>query len=332
MYKKKIKLNDKIFIAGHTGMVGSAIKRNLLKKGYRKLLCPSRKDLDLLNYDQVNRWFKNNNPDVVILAAAKVGGIYANNKFSADFILENLKIQNNVIENAWKYSVKRFLFLGSSCIFPKFAKQPLKEEYLLTGTLEKTNESYAIAKIAGIKLCTALKKQYKFDAISLMPTNLYGQGDNYHQVNSHVLPAMISKFYDAKIKGLKKVICWGSGSPKREFLFVDDLADASIFVLENVSINDSSLYDDTGNFCGILNVGFGSDISIKELATLISSKIGYEGEIVWDLSKPDGTPRKLLDVSKLNKLGWIAKTNLEKGIELTLKSYIEESKKKSVRI
>tara|TARA_B100000242_G_scaffold233704_1_gene173661 strand:+ start:3973 stop:4962 length:990 start_codon:yes stop_codon:yes gene_type:complete len=324
--------DQKIFIAGHSGMVGSAIKRNLIKKGYLKLLCPDRKDLDLLNFEQVDKWFKDNNPDVVILAAAKVGGIYANNKFSADFILENLKIQNNVIENAWKYKVKRFLFLGSSCIYPKLATQPLKEEYLLTGTLEKTNESYAVAKIAGIKLCNALKRQYEFDAISLMPTNLYGQGDNYHQTNSHVLPAMISKFYDAKIKGLKKVICWGTGSPKREFLFVDDLADASIFVLENVSINDSSLYDDLGNYCGILNVGVGSDISIKELATLISSKIGYEGEIVWDSSKPDGTPRKVLEVSKLNKLGWNAKTNLEKGIELTLKSYIKESTTKIVRI
>ena len=313
-------------------MVGSAIKRKLIERGYSKLHCPSRQQLDLLNYDQVHKWFKDNKPDVVILAAAKVGGIYANNKFTADFILENLKIQNNVIENAWKCKAKRFLFLGSSCIYPKLAKQPLEETCLLTGDLEKTNESYAVAKIAGIKLCNALKNQYKFNAISLMPTNLYGQGDNYHESNSHVLPALISKFYEAKIKGIDKVICWGSGSPKREFLYVDDLADASIFVLEKVSINDSSLYDEYGDFCGILNVGIGSDISIKELAYLISSKIGYEGQIFWDTSKPDGTLKKLLDVSKLKKLGWSAKINLEKGIELTLKSYMEELNTKSVRI
>ena len=322
----------KIFIAGHTGMVGSAIKRNLLKRGYRKLLCPDRKDLDLFNYKQVNNWFKDNKPDVVILAAAKVGGIYANTKFTADFILENLKIQNNIIENAWKYKVKRFLFLGSSCIYPKLANQPLKEDYLLSGKLEKTNESYAVAKIAGIKLCSALKTQYGFDAISLMPTNLYGQGDNYHQSNSHVLPAMISKFFDAKTKDLKRVSCWGTGSPKREFLFVDDLADASIFILENISINNETLYDDLGNYCGLLNVGVGSDISIKELAKLTYSIVGYEGEIVWDPSKPDGTPRKLLDVSKSNELGWKSKTTLEKGIKLTIDNFINEYKNNSLRI
>ncbi len=321
----------KIFIAGHSGMVGSAIKRNLINKGYKKLLCPNKKDLDLLNYHQVHNWFKINSPDVVILAAAKVGGIIANTEYTADFILENLKIQTNVIEIAWKYKVKRFLFLGSSCIYPKLAKQPLKEDYLLAGKLEKTNESYAIAKIAGIKLCTALKNQYGFDAISLMPTNLYGKGDNYHPANSHVLPAMISKFYEAKNKGLKKVDCWGTGSPKREFLFVDDLAEASIFVLENISKDNENLYDDFGNFCGILNVGVGLEISIKELANLTASIVGYKGEIIWDISKPDGTPRKLLDVSKLKKMGWSAKTNLEKGIKLTLKSYIEELSSKNVR-
>ena len=323
--------DSKIFIAGQSGMVGSAIKRVLIKKGYRKLLCPTRKDLDLLNPNQVEKWFKDNAPEVVILAAAKVGGIYANNKFTADFIIENLKIQNNVIENAWKYKAKRFLFLGSSCIYPKLSNQPIKEESLLSGTLEKTNESYAIAKIAGIKLCTALKNQYGFDAISLMPTNLYGKGDYYHPLNSHVLPAMISKFYDAKIRGLKKVNCWGTGSPRREFLFVDDLAEASIFVLENISIDNETLYDDLGNFSGILNVGVGSDISIKELAKLISSKVGFKGKIVWDSSKPDGTPRKLLDISKLKKLGWTSKTDLQKGIDLTLKSYIESLQSKNIR-
>ncbi len=322
----------RIFIAGHSGMVGSAIKRTLIKKGYNNLLFTDRKNLDLSNFFEVEKWFKNNKPDIVILAAAKVGGIYANSSYTGDFILENLKIQNNVIENAWKYKVKRFLFLGSSCIYPKFAKQPLKEEYLLTGALEKTNESYAIAKIAGIKLCNALKTQYGFDAISLMPTNLYGQGDNYHPDNSHVLPSLISKFYQAKIKNLNKVVCWGTGSPKREFLYVDDLADAAIFILEKVSIENKNFYDRKNNFEGILNIGSGSDITIKELAKLVSNIVGYRGEITWDTSKPDGTPRKLLDISKLEKIGWSAKTSLEKGIKLTLKKYIQDLENKSIRV
>lgn len=322
----------KIFIAGHKGMVGSAIKRKLLKGGYTNLLCPDKTDLNLLNFFEVEKWFKNNQPDVVILAAAKVGGIYANSAFPADFILENLKIQNNVIENAWRYKVKRFLFLGSSCIYPKFAKQPLKEDYLLTGKLEQTNMSYATAKIAGIKLCSALKTQYGFDAISLMPTNLYGVGDNYSPNNSHVLPSMIRKFHEAKNKGLREVNCWGTGNPKREFLFVDDLAEASVFVLEQVSINNKNLYDADNNFCGIINVGAGIDISIKELAYLIASIVGFSGEIIWDNSKPDGTPRKLLDISKLTKLGWVAKTTLKKGIKLTLDSYINEIETKKIRL
>jgi len=326
-----ISKKSKIFIAGHNGMVGSAIKRALHKKGYNNLLHSPRKDLNLLNFEEVKNWFNQNRPEVVILAAAKVGGIYANSNYSFDFILENLKIQNNVIENSWTYKVKRFLFLGSSCIYPKLASQPLKEEYLLSGTLEKTNESYAIAKIAGIKLCTALKNQYGFDAISLMPTNLYGKGDNYHPDNSHVLPAMIKKFYDAKIQGLKKVNCWGTGIARREFLFVDDLAEAAIFVIENISVDNEALYDDAGDYCGILNVGVGSDISIKELAKLTASIIGFKGEIFWDSSKPDGTPRKLLDISKLKNLGWSAKTDLAKGIELTFKSYLEGLENKSVR-
>ena len=322
----------KIFIAGHSGMVGSAIKRSLIKKGYTNLLCPSRKELNLLSFHEVENWFKNNKPDIVILAAAKVGGIYANSEYKADFILENLKIQNNVIENAWKSNVKRFLFLGSSCIYPKLAEQPLKEKYLLTGPLENTNESYAIAKIAGIKLCSALKSQYGFDAISLMPTNLYGQGDNYHALNSHVLPAMIRKFYEAKTKGLDHVECWGTGSPKREFLLVDDLADACIFVLENISTDNKTLYENKNNYCGILNVGVGLDISIQDLAKMIASIIDYKGEIIWDSSKPDGTPRKLLDISKLSEMGWKAKTSLKKGIRLTTQKYIEEVKTKSMRI
>jgi len=329
---KEINLNDKIFIAGSSGMVGSAIKRTFIKKGYKNILCPSRDDLNLLNFNAVENWFKQNTPDVVILAAAKVGGIYANLKYTGDFILENLKIQNNVIESSWKFRVKKFLFLGSSCIYPKLASQPLKEEYLLNGLLENTNESYSIAKIAGIKLCAALKIQYGFNAISLMPTNLYGQGDNYHPLNSHVLPSMINKFYEAKINGNKIVNLWGTGSPRREFLFVDDLAEALIFVLENVSTSNGLLFDVLDNYQGLLNIGVGSDISIKELAKLISSIVGFEGKINWDSSKPDGTPRKLLDVSKLNKLGWSAQTSLEKGIKLTLKSYIKELKTKSIRI
>ncbi|WP_320682293.1 GDP-L-fucose synthase [Prochlorococcus sp. MIT 1314] len=326
-----ISKESRIFIAGHNGMVGSAIKRSLTKKGYKNLLFASRNDLDLLDFVKVKDWFNKNRPEIVILAAAKVGGIHANSKYMGDFILENLKIQNNVIENAWKYKVKRFLFLGSSCIYPKFAQQPLKEEYLLTGELEKTNESYALAKISGIKLCTSLKEQYGFDSICLMPTNLYGPGDNYHPQNSHVLPAMLKRFYDAKIKGSQEIVCWGSGLPKREFLYVDDLAEASIFILENISSEHRILYDDKKNFNGILNVGLGKDISIKELANLISSAVGYEGKIKWDLSKPDGTPRKLLDVSKLSELGWSAKTELQKGLELTLKSFLAESKNKSIR-
>ena len=329
---KEINLNDKIFIAGSSGMVGSAIKRTFIKKGYKNILCPSRDDLNLLNFNAVENWFKQHTPDVVILAAAKVGGIYANLKYTGDFILENLKIQNNVIENSWKFKVKRFLFLGSSCIYPKLASQPLKEEYLLNGLLENTNESYSIAKIAGIKLCAALKTQYGFNAISLMPTNLYGQGDNYHPLNSHVLPSMINKFYEAKINGNKIVNLWGTGSPRREFLFVDDLAEALIFVLENVSTSNGLLFDVLNNYQGLLNIGVGSDISIKELAKLISSIVGFEGKINWDSSKPDGTPRKLLDVSKLNKLGWSAQTSLKKGIKLTLRSYIKELKTKSIRI
>ena len=322
----------KIFIAGHNGMVGSAIKRAFIKRGYPKLLCPSKKDLDLLNFEDVKDWFESNKPDIVILAAAKVGGIYSNSAYSGDFILENLKIQTNVIENAWKQRVKIFLFLGSSCIYPKYAKQPLKEEYLLTGALEKSNESYALAKIAGIKLCTSLTKQYGFDALSLMPTNLYGPGDNYNQENSHVLPAMINNLYNAKKHKLEKIYCWGTGTPRREFLYVDDLAEASIFILENVSIKDKILYDSENNFLGIINVGLGSDISIKELAKLVSSLVDFKGEILWDESKPDGTPRKLLDISKLNHLGWKAKTSLKKGIELTLESYVKEIENQTIRI
>ena len=327
-----INKKDNIFIAGHTGMVGSAVKRCLKKNGYDNLLLPSRKDLDLLNSRSVENWFSQNNPQVVILAAAKVGGIEANSKYPADFILENLKIQCNIIENSWKTGTKRFLFLGSSCIYPKLAPQPLKEEYLLTGPLEPTNEPYAIAKIAGIKLCSTLKKQYGFDAISLMPTNLYGPGDNYHPNNSHVLPALISKIYKAKVNNDKEVVCWGTGSPKREFLHVDDLAEAIVFVLENISSKNQIINDEGLSIDGILNIGTGIDISIKKLANLISKELNYEGEIIWDSSKPNGTPRKLLDVSKSNKLGWKSKITLEKGIKLTIDNFVIEYENKSLRI
>ncbi len=327
-----INKKDNIYIAGHTGMVGNAVKKSLKKNGYTNLLLPSRQDLDLLNNRSVEKWFNENNPEVVILAAAKVGGIQANSKYPADFILENLKIQTNIIENSWKKGTKRFLFLGSSCIYPKLATQPIKEEYLLTGPLEPTNEPYAIAKIAGIKLCSTLKKQYGFDAISLMPTNLYGPGDNYHLNNSHVMPALISKFYKAKINNEKEVICWGTGSPKREFLYVDDLADAIVFVLENISSKNQLINDEGLSIDGILNIGTGLDISIKKLAKLISSELKYEGEIRWDSSKPNGTPRKLLDVSKSNELGWKSKITLEEGIKLTIDNFIKEYENKSLRI
>ena len=325
-----INKNDKIFIAGHNGLVGKAIKKSLQKNNYQNLLFANRKNLDLLNSKLVEKWFLENNPDIVIIAAAKVGGINANSIYPADFIYENLKIQTNIIENAWKTNVKRLLFLGSSCIYPKFSPQPLKEEYLLTGPLEVTNESYAIAKIAGIKLCAALKMQYNFDAISLMPTNLYGPGDNYDLQTSHVLPALINKFYNAKINREPSVSCWGSGLPKREFLYVEDLSEACVFTLENISSNNKFLYDKHSKYTGIINVGTGLDIHIKDLAKLISETIGYEGEILWDQSKPDGTPRKVLDVSILSQLGWKAKTNLKDGIKLTLENYIKEHINKKI--
>lgn len=324
--------NDHIFIAGNNGMVGSAIRRLLEKRNYKNLLTPSRNQLDLLNFDSVEKWFKEYKPSLVILAAAKVGGINANSSFPGDFILENLKIQTNVIENAWKNNTKRFLFLGSSCIYPKFSEQPIKEDYLLKGALEMTNEPYAIAKIAGIKLCSAFKKQYNFDAISLMPTNLYGPGDNYHEKNSHVMPALIKKIHDAKRRGISEVICWGSGNPKREFLHVDDLADAAIFVLENVSSDNKLLRDENSEYLGILNIGSGKDISIKELADKICIEQNFNGLIKWDKEKPDGTPRKLLDISKMKELGWQANISLDKGIKNTIKSFIEEYKNQSIRM
>ena len=323
--------NDRIFIAGHTGMVGRSIKRLLENKGYRNLITPSKRDLNLADSRKVENWFKENKPTVVILAAAKVGGIIANENYSGDFILENLKIEINVIENSWKNNVKRFLFIGSSCIYPKFAKQPIKEEYLLSGDLESTNESYAIAKIAGIKLCSALKKQYNFDSISLMPTNLYGPGDNYHSINSHVLPSLINKFYIAKERNIPSVTCWGTGSPRRELLYVDDLAEAAIFALEKISSDSKTLFDKYSNYLGIINVGLGIDTTIKELADLIAAEFDYKGDIFWDVTKPDGTPRKLLDTTKLSNLGWEARTDFKKGIKKTIEDYIENFKNNSLR-
>ena len=329
---KLINKEDRIFVAGHKGMVGSAIIRSLENKGYSKILKVSRNELDITNYEEVKNWFFKNKPEVVIIAAAKVGGIFANNNYPTEFLLENLKIQNNLIECAWKINVKRLLFLGSSCIYPKYSRQPIKEEYLLSGDLESTNEPYAIAKIAGIKLCESLMKQYDFDAISLMPTNLYGPGDNYHPLNSHVLPALIRKFYIAKKENKNKVECWGTGNALREFLHVDDLGSACVFVLENWKISlESNLNNGNNEIKNYVNVGTGKDISIKNLANLIAKQIDYSGEIIWDSSKPDGTPRKLLDVTKLKRLGWHPQITLEQGIKNTINQFKIQYEEGSLR-
>ena len=317
-------------------MVGSSIKRALYKRGYDKnknlLLTPSREELDLLNYSEDENWFKNNNPEIVIIAAAKVGGIYANNNQPYDFILENLKIQLNLIEISYKYNVKTLIFLGSSCIYPKFSKQPIKEEYLLTNSLEQTNEYYALAKIAGIKLCQALKIQHGFNSICLMPTNLYGPGDNYHSLNSHVIPGLIKKFYEGKVNNSEFVTCWGSGTPLREFLYVDDLAEACIFVMKKWHFqNHKEFFDDKKKPIYWLNVGSDFELSIKELANKISKAIDFRGEILWNEEMPDGTPRKKLDTSKINNLGWFAKTDIDKGIKLTLKHYKKELSESNLR-
>ena len=330
--KKLISLDEKIFVAGANGMVGKSICRILKKKGYcnelmgGKLLAPDRENLNLFCTESVNRWFKENKPSIVIIAAAKVGGIFANSSYPADFLLENLKIQSNIIEAAYLNNTKRLLFLGSSCIYPKFAPQPIEEEALLSGKLEQTNEQYAIAKIAGIKLCEAMRKQHDFDAISLMPTNLYGPGDNYCELNSHVLPAMIKRFSDAKKDSLRQVNCWGSGNPLREFMYVDDLGEGVVFALENWDPNAKNAPLDTkGNPLLFLNIGTGKEISIKNLAEKIANIYKFEGEIKWDKTKPDGTPRKLLNIENIQKLGWKAKTNLKKGLEITIKLFEENS-------
>lgn len=298
--------NSKIYIAGSNGMVGSAIVRNLKEKGFENIITKSSKELDLRNQKAVFYFFENEKPEFVFLAAAKVGGIHANSTYPADFIYDNMMIQNNIIHAAHIHKVKKLLFLGSSCIYPKFAEQPLKESSLLTGALEPTNEAYAIAKISGLKMCEFYKKQYGSNFISAMPTNLYGINDNFNLENSHVLPALLRKFIEAKNSNEKEVIIWGSGTPMREFLFVDDLAEACVFLMHN--------YNDTE----FVNIGTGLDVTIKELAETIKEIVGFSGNLVFDDSKPDGTPRKLLNVSKINNLGWKYKVDLKNGIEKTL--------------
>jgi GDP-L-fucose synthase len=300
----------KIYIAGHRGMVGSAILKKLKEEGFNNLLVKTSQQLDLRNQEQVAAFFDAEKPEYVFLAAAKVGGIVANNTYRADFLYENLQIQNNVIHSAYSSKVKKLMFLGSSCIYPKLAPQPLKEEYLLTGLLEPTNEPYAIAKIAGIKMCDAYRDQYNCNFISVMPTNLYGYNDNYHPENSHVLPALIRKIHEAKKNKSENVMIWGSGKPLREFMFADDLADACYFLMENY--NESHL----------INIGTGKDLSIADLAEMIKKIIDFKGALIFDTTKPDGTPRKLMDVSKLNSLGWRHTTELEDGIRLAYADYL----------
>ena len=310
---------QKIYVAGHQGMVGSAIVKTLKNKGYKNIVGHSHKELDLTNQLAVNQFFHDEKPDQVYLAAAKVGGIYANNTYPADFIYINLMIESNVIHSAYKYGVKKLLFLGSSCIYPKLSVQPIKEESLLSGHLETTNEPYAIAKIAGIKLCESYNRQYNLDYRSVMPTNLYGLGDNYHSENAHVIPALIRRFHEAKIKKLAFVDIWGSGKPRREFLYVDDMAEASIFVMElNKNIYDTH----TKMMQSHLNVGYGSDISILELANIIKQVVGFEGGIKFNSEKPDGAPQKLMDSSLLNHLGWKPKIDLELGLKNTYRDFL----------
>lgn len=316
-----MKKDTKIYIAGHKGMVGSAIWRTLESKGYHNLIGKSRAELDLKNQQAVADFIAAEKPEVIIDSAAKVGGILANNDYPYQFIMENMQIQNNLIDAAHKNGIEKFVFLGSSCIYPKLAPQPLKEEYLLTDTLESTNEWYAIAKIAGVKACQAIRKQFNKDYVSLMPTNLYGINDNFDLNTSHVLPAMIRKFHEAKENNNASVTLWGSGTPMREFLFVDDLSEAVVFAIEN-KLPDY-----------LYNVGTGADLTIKELAETIQKITGHQGEIIWDSTKPDGTPRKLMDVSKMHELGWKHKVNLESGIQKTYDWFLEsEGKYKEVKL
>jgi len=306
----------KVFVAGHNGLVGSALCRTLKLRGCQKIIAKTRAELNLLNAAAVDDFFNSHKPDLVYLAAAKVGGIYANNTYPADFILDNLKVQNNVIESSWRHGVKKLLFLGSSCIYPKLAPQPMKEEYLLTSPLEPTNEPYAIAKIAGIKLCSAMNRQYGTDYISVMPTNLYGPNDNYHKENAHVLPMLVRRFHEAKIEQQDSVIVWGTGTPKREFLYVDDMAEACVFLMENYSAKDIG---------ELINIGTGTDCTIREIAEIVKDVVGYQGNLVFDPARPDGTPRKLLDVTRLHNLGWRHKTSLREGLVATYKDFLENA-------
>lgn len=308
-----MEITSKIYIAGHRGMVGGAIRRHLERNGYTNLVLRTSSELDLRNQQAVDEFFAAERPEYVFLAAAKVGGIIANNTYRADFIYDNLIMETNVIHAAHHYNVKKLLFLGSSCIYPKMAPQPLKEEYLLTGPLEVTNEPYAIAKIAGIKLCEAYRDQYNRDFISVMPTNLYGIGDNYHPENSHVLPALIRRFHEAKEENKPSVTLWGSGTPKREFLYADDLAEACVYLMDKYSERM------------LINVGTGEDLTIRELAEVIMHIVGYKGELQFDTSKPDGTPRKLMDVSKLHKLGWKHQTTLKEGIKKAYQDFLQNT-------
>lgn len=309
-----MKENDRIYIAGHNGMVGSAIVKGLKQRGFSNLLCRTSKELDLRNQQAVDQFFATEKPRYVFLAAAKVGGIVANNTYRASFLYDNLMIAANIIHAAYANQVSKLLFLGSSCIYPKMAPQPLKEEYLLTGLLEHTNEPYAIAKIAGIKLCETYRDQHGANFISVMPTNLYGPNDNYHPENSHVLPALIRRFHEAKESGLPEVVIWGSGNPKREFLYADDLADACLFLMDNYNEKE------------IINIGCGEDLSIKELAELIKDVTGYTGRMRFDTTKPDGTPRKLMDVSKINAIGWRYTTPLKEGIIKAYADFLQNRK------
>lgn len=302
--------DSKIYVAGHRGMVGSAIVRELQKRGYGNIVTRTHAELDLTDQKAVEKFFEQERPEYVFLAAAKVGGIIANSRMPADFMYENMMLEMNVIHAAWKYGVKKLEFLGSSCIYPRLAPQPMPEDCLLTSALEQTNEAYALAKISGLKYCEYLNRQYGTDFISVMPTNLYGPNDNYHPENSHVLPALIRRFHEAKEKGVKSVECWGDGSPLREFLYVDDLADLCVFLMENYSGNET------------VNAGSGKEISIKQLTEIVAQAIGYEGEIHWDTTRPNGIPRKLLDISKAKAMGWTYKTELEEGVRLTYEDFL----------
>ncbi len=316
--------NSKIYIAGHRGLVGSAIIRELEKQGFNNLITRTHKELDLINQAEVQSFFQQEKPDYVILAAAKVGGIHANNVYPADFIYQNMMIEANVIHSAYEYQVKRLLFLGSTCIYPKAVQQPMREDALLTDVLEPTNEPYALAKIAGIKLCESYNRQHSTDFRSVMPTNLYGINDNFHPENSHVIPALMRRFHEAKINNDAEVIVWGSGKAMREFLFVDDMAQASLFVL---ALNEETYQANTKPMLSHINVGTGADVTIREMAQTMKQVVGFKGKLVFDTTKPDGAPRKLIDVARLSKMGWQYSVTLEEGLAQTYQWYLEQDNK-----